>query len=138
MQDILKRYRCLSKMTILNILRNQTYLGKIVYAGQVYPGHHPAIISEELFHRVHELLPNPRTGKIPRPKARKRQYLLSGLLRCHCGRYMSPASAKSGRYFYYECTDDLNCKNRVRAEQIEQEALNQLRNLKQKIDYRII
>lgn len=138
MQDILKRYRYLSKMTILNILRNQTYLGKIVYAGQVYPGRHPAIISEELFHRVHELLPKPRAGKIARPKARKRQYLLSGLLRCHCGRYMSPASAKSGRYFYYECTDDLNCKNRVRAEQIEQEALNQLRSLKQKIDYRII
>ncbi len=138
MQDIQRRYRCLCKQSILNILRNQTYLGKIVYAGQVYPGQHPAIISEELFRRVQEMLPRAGEGEKPRPKARRRQYLLSGLLRCRCGRYMSPASAKSGSYFYYECTDDLNCKNRVRAEQIEEEALNQLRNLRHRIDYRII
>ena len=138
MQDIQKRYRGFSKQSILNILRNQTYLGKIVYAGQIYPGKHPAIISEELFRRVQEILPRASRGKISRPKSQRRKYLLSGLLRCHCGRYMSPASAKSGRYFYYECTDDLTCKNRVRAEYIELEALNQLRHLNHKIDFRVI
>lgn len=138
MQDIQKRYRCLSKQAILNILRNQTYLGKIVYAGQIYPGRHPAIISQALFDKVQQTLPQANSGLSLRKKAHKRQYLLSSLLRCKCGRYMSPASAKSGRYFYYECTNDLDCKNRVRAEDIEAEALNQLRHLKEKIDYKLI
>lgn len=138
MQDIQRRYRCLSKQAILNILRNQTYLGKIVYAGQIYPGKHPAIISQALFDQVQEMLSRAGSGLNLRKKAHKRQYLLSGLLRCKCGRYMSPASAKSGRYFYYECTDDLNCKNRIRAEAIEEEALNQLQHLNRKIDYKLI
>ena len=37
---------------------------------------------------------------------------------------MTPASAKSGQYFYYRCTDNISCKNRVSAPAIEKQVLD--------------
>lgn len=129
-QDIMRKYPSFSKNLILNILRNRTYLGEIVYAGQTYPGQHLPIIGIDIFNEVQGILQANTTARKIRPKAQKRPYLLAGLIRCHCGRFMSPASAKSGQYHYYECTDDLNCKNRIPAEKIEIEALNKIRAIK--------
>lgn len=37
---------------------------------------------------------------------------------------MTPASAKSGQYFYYRCTDNISCKTRVSAPAIEKQVLD--------------
>jgi len=41
--------------TLYEILRNQTYIGKIKYKGQLYKGNHPAIIDEDLFNKVNNI-----------------------------------------------------------------------------------
>lgn len=121
---ILEKYH-LNRQQLLWQLRNRVYIGKIVYAGQEFEGKHEPIIPLELFEKVQHLLPE--TPLRRRPKAEKRKYLLTGLIHCHCGRYMSPASAKSGQYHYYICTDNITCKNRVSAPLLEQKVLQELR-----------
>lgn len=126
--NILEKYRdVLSRQQIFCILRNKSYLGKIDYAGQVFPGKHEAIISEALYNEVQAKLPQPKTAT--RPKAQKYPYLLAGLLKCSCGRSMTPASAKYGRYHYYVCTDTY-CKNRVTAKDVEDAAIEKLKGYK--------
>lgn len=125
---IVQKYRgVLSKQQILNLLRNKTYLGRIVYAGQEFPGRHPAIIDETLWQRVQTKLPCAKRHS--RPKAQRYPYVLSGLVKCHCGRYMTPASAKSGEYHYYRCTDNITCKNRISAPLLEKSALDYCRKI---------
>ncbi len=119
---------------ILYILRNKTYTGVICYAGREYPGKHPALISDSVFKQVQERLAHALTDtedKPPRirPKMQKHQYLLTGLLRCHCGRYLTPASAKSGQYFYYRCTDNISCKKRFSADKLEQAVIEALKDI---------
>jgi len=58
-------------------------------------------------------------GVQTRPAAQKFPYYLAGLLRCSCGRCMTPASAKSGQYHYYQCTDGINCRHRVNAAELQ-------------------
>lgn len=123
--NIYKKYKkVISKSRILVTLRNKVYLGLLPYAGKVYKGQHDAIIDKELFDMVQRKLPNKKYAS--RPKAQKYPYLLTGLIYCHCGRNMTPetASPKRGDYHYYRCTDTLECKNRVRAEELEQAVLN--------------
>ena len=122
--DILNKYRgTIGKSSLFTMLRNRTYLGKIIYAGHEFEGQHDAIVPESLFNIVQSLIPeNPKSS---RPKAQKYSYLLTGLLKCHCGCSMSPASAKGGRYHYYVC-GDIACKTRVKAEKIEDAVLDQL------------
>ena len=116
---------------VYHTLKNKIYLGKIPYAGKLYPGKHERIISPELYSSVLKKLETVSINDdskrvVSRPKAYKYPYLLTGLLRCHCGRYMTPASAKSGQYFYYRCTDNVNCKNRVSAPDIEKRIIEMM------------
>ncbi|MCH8052217.1 MAG: recombinase family protein, partial [Chloroflexi bacterium] len=68
----------------------------------------PTIVSEEEFIAAAERAKrNARWGKLPAD--RKTEYLLSGLLRCHCGRVLygktirKTVKGKTYRYRYYEC-----------------------------------
>ena len=130
---IAKRFnRC--PQSILYILRNRTYLGEICYAGNIYPGKHEPIITRELFDAVQKMLPEIKQKGTEREysvrqKKHSRVYALAGLLRCgECGAFLTPASAKSGQYFYYRCTDNVNCKNRISAPKIEEVVVDILKN----------
>ena len=86
---------------------------------------HPAIISKREYRKVKKLLGS-RAPKKANPKRASSPYLLSGLLRCEtCGRAMSAAEAKSGKYTYYVCNSLLKrgsgtCKTpRLNAEKTE-------------------
>ena len=127
MQHIIKRTG-LSRTAILYILRNKTYLGIINYAGKEYPGRHEPIIGKTLFQEVQNKLPDRKSHS--RPKSQKYPYLLSGLVRCSCGRFMTPSSAKSGQYHYYSCTDNIECKKRISAEALEQEIIRRIAEMK--------
>ena len=64
---------------------------------------HPAIVSKRQFQRAKKLLGS-RAPKKVHPRRSASPYLLSGLLRCEtCGKAMTAAEAKSGKYTYYVC-----------------------------------
>ncbi|GGJ63318.1 site-specific DNA recombinase [Anoxybacillus voinovskiensis] len=95
----------------------------------------PAIVSEEQFQQAQMLLDQARRRYT---KASKRQYLLSGLLRCtQCGNTMTGRLMKNWGKYHREYTDRKNtagakhrgCGMVVRADEIEQEVWNYLLDL---------
>ena len=99
------------KTTIHTMLDNEAYTGAVVWGTKAKDGQppvrvedaHPAIISKGEFRRVKKLLRS-RAPKRMNPRRASSPYLLSGLLRCQtCGKAMTAAEAKSGKYTYYVC-----------------------------------
>ena len=117
-----------SKQNITNILRNKIYTGCILYDGQEYPGAHEPLISLSIWEKAIARLPGKRSS--PRMASRKYDYLLSGIIKCYCGRHMTPYSfLKKGRRFaYYKCTDPL-CKNAINAEKIDNAFLDEIKTM---------
>ena len=70
--------------TVLRMLHNPLYAGRVRHCGLEYPGEHEPIISAELFSAAQELS---RQRARMAPRAKSSPYLLSGLLKCgQCGR----------------------------------------------------
>lgn len=120
----------LCKQSVYRVLRNRIYIGMIDYGGKVFPGQHEPIVSADVFAAVQARLPHVEGGRRIRPARRKRDYLLGGLMRCSCGRYMTPSSAKSGRHHYYRCTDSVDCGKLVNAAKVEAAAMACLKDIK--------
>ena len=129
------------KTTIHAMLDNEAYTGAVVWGINARDGQspvrvedaHPAIISKREYRRVKKLLGS-RAPKKANPRRASSPYLLSGLLRCEtCGRAMSAAEAKSGKYTYYVCNSLLKrgsgaCKTpRLNAEKTEKLIVNEIR-----------
>ena len=63
----------------------------------------PALVSKRKFRQVAGLLRS-RAPESVHPRRASSPYLLSGLIRCEtCGKAMTAAEAKSGKYTYYVC-----------------------------------
>ena len=99
------------KTTVHNVLLNEAYTGTLVWGTTAKDGAppvrvedaHPAIVSKQQFQRAKKLLGS-RAPKKVHPRRSASPYLLSGLLRCEtCGKAMTAAEAKSGKYTYYVC-----------------------------------
>ena len=83
------------------MLRNPFYLGYVKYKGELLPGKHPAVVSQELFDSVQATRRQHYKGPATFAQ-RYRTYLLKGLLRCiHCGEKIW-AQHISGRDYYRE------------------------------------
>ena len=54
-----------SIMTVVRILKNHTYIGKVNYNGQIYTGLQPATIDEDTFNKVQERLAHHRLDRKP-------------------------------------------------------------------------
>ncbi len=95
-----------NKVTLLGLLKNMTYLGKVNYRGEVYEGEHEAIVSEDLWRRVQGLLR--RNGAAGGAAAKnKGGALLKGLLYCGpCQTAMVHSYSKKRNkcYRYYVCS----------------------------------
>ncbi|MBI4564621.1 MAG: recombinase family protein [Planctomycetes bacterium] len=96
-----------SKATLRRVLSNKVYLGMIPHNGEAYPSDHPAIVDEQVFKQVQELLGDGRAhGSTASRNAFA--YLLRGLVHCAaCGSTMCPATTKKRggtNYRYYRCT----------------------------------
>ena len=64
---------------------------------------HPAIVSKRDFQKARRLLGS-RAPKKVNPRRASSPYLLSGIAKCEtCGKPMTAAEAKSGKYTYYIC-----------------------------------
>jgi site-specific DNA recombinase len=119
--------------TLLRLLTNALYVGKVEHRGEFYEGEHEAIVEPSLWEPIQNQLRAKRLGG--RGKSRERQNaLLNGLLYCHlCDRPMTHTygAARGRRYRYYRCLrqpDGRQCPGRaVPAPVIEESVLTQLR-----------
>ena len=131
-----KRGRAINKCDIYKILNNRTYVGEVTHKGNIFPGEQIAIVSHELWDRVHAIL-----TESPRARANKNRSqspaLLRGLIFGADGRAMSPThTRRRGRlYRYYVSQRVLKCGvgaddsivRRVSAAEIESAVVNQIR-----------
>ncbi len=99
------------KTTIHTMLDNEAYTGTLVWGAKARDGAppvrvenaHAAIVSQRDFQKARKLLAS-RAPKKMNPRRASSPYLLSGLVKCEtCGKAMTAAEAKSGRYTYYIC-----------------------------------
>lgn len=87
---------------LYKLLQTRIYLGEIVHKDASYPGQHDAIISNELWDRVQQLLAQNRVERELGSEARVPS-LLVGLVYDETGQRMTPthANKKGVRYRYY-------------------------------------
>ncbi len=99
------------KTTIHSMLDNEAYTGAVVWGIKAkdkaepvrVEDAFPAIVSKREFQRAKKLLGSRAPSRV-HPRRAASPYLLSGLLRCKtCGKAMTAAEAKSGKYTYYVC-----------------------------------
>ena len=99
------------KTTIHTMLSHEAYAGTVVWGANAKDGAppvrvedaHPAIISKRDFQKARRLLGS-RAPKKVNPRRASSPYLLSGIAKCEtCGKAMTAAEAKSGKYTYYIC-----------------------------------
>ncbi|MBW8073715.1 MAG: recombinase family protein, partial [Ferrovum sp.] len=93
----------IDKKYLHKLLRNRIYLGELSHKGNWYPGVHPAIITPDLWGRVHEVLSRDGHVRSVETKTRSRtDALLRGLLYSPSGERMYPTySRKDGRKYHY-------------------------------------
>lgn len=115
-----------NRQQLYRILRNPLYIGEIHYGDVVTKGDFPAIVDKDVFDQAQTLLAGFRRN-YTKASGKKYDYLLSGLVLCHCGRHMTPYSVKKGekRFFYYKCTGP-DCKNAVNAETLDSAVIDEL------------
>ncbi len=97
--------RLFTTTSVRIILHNAFYAGKVRHRGNLLPGVHEPIVSEELLEKV-QITMKRNSGRSetlhPRPE---RQYLLKGLIRCaYCGMPMWAQTYKNGHGYYREHT----------------------------------
>ena len=87
------------------VLRNKAYIGKVIYKDEVYEGEHEAIVDDELFEKVQQMLASRNCGR-GEGRIGNFDHILKGLLRCRCGQYMYAVKARGRNgddYRYYVC-----------------------------------
>ena len=100
------------KMTLLYILSNPIYCGRVQFNGQLHKGEHEPLVDEALYFKVQSLQPE-RTHITTRME---RVFLLKGLLRCSkCESVMTPHYTQKrrrdgsvSRIAYYRCTKTMH------------------------------
>ena len=115
--------------SFLEMLRNKFYIGKIrvpAYKGEpeyYVNGEHEAIIDEETFYKVQEILDGkrkktPKLSKAINPDLFLRKFLICPV--CGCALTGATSSGNGGKYTYYFCCN--NQKHiRMRAENVNEE-----------------
>ena len=115
--------------SFLEMLRNKFYIGKIrvpAYKGEpeyYVNGEHEAIIDEETFYKVQEILDGkrkktPKLSKAINPDLFLRKFLICPV--CGCALTGATSSGNGGKYTYYFCCN--NQKHiRVRSENVNEE-----------------
>ena len=129
------------KTTIHAMLANEAYTGAVVWGIKAkdkaepvrVEDAFPAIVSKRDFQKARRLLGS-RAPKKMNPRRASSPYLLSGIAKCEtCGKAMTAAEAKSGKYTYYICHSLLKrgkgtCKTpRLNAKSFEKLIVNEIR-----------
>ena len=131
-----KNGRLVDKGYLYQLLKNRVYIGDAVHKGTAYPGEHHAIVSRQLWDRVHGILSENARTRAQHTRAQT-PALLKGLIFGPTGRAMTPThTRKRGKiYRYYVSTDVLKTDanacpvRRVPAAEIESAVIEQVRGL---------
>ncbi len=94
-----------SHVSVLNVLRNPAYIGKIAFRDVRYDAPHAALIDADVFAQAQRLL-RMRGEDASARRSNTTEFLLSGLVVCAtCGkRYVGTAAhGRNARYRYYTC-----------------------------------
>lgn len=138
-QNVRNRYgKLIDKGYLYKMLNNRVYLGEAVHKGTSYPGEHKAIISQEEWDAVRDILKVSPHKRAMHSRA-KTPALLKGLIFGPSGLAMTPShTRKRGRlYRYYVSTSVLKsgagaCPiGRISAADIESAVVDQVRGLVQ-------
>ncbi len=97
---------------IARILTNRRYIGEYIYSGTVIPNGIPAIVSQDVFDDVQQILA--KSKRAPARHKAEDDYLLTTKL--YCGKCMSfmvgeSGRAKGNRYSYYKCVNAKRTKS---------------------------
>jgi hypothetical protein len=127
-----------TKEFVRSVLNNVFYTGQVAYykgekrriLKEVYPGKHPAIISQETFQKAQEVRGILYTNARAKKGQSIRLYPLTGILHCaSCGWTMRGCSTK-GRFYYVDSSrverKGLCEQHMVNAEEIETDLANYL------------
>jgi site-specific DNA recombinase len=122
-----------SNGALFNILGNPLYCGKIRHKALVYPGQHPAIISEDEWNETQAIRESRRVKAVARERNKNP---LLGLLADEGGRGYRPTHTTKGgrRYRYYisveRAEEGTESRERARlpADQLEQQVFNRVRD----------
>ena len=130
------------KTTIHTMLDHEAYTGTLVWGAKAKDGAPPVSASRTpipllypsgISREARKLLAS-RAPKKMNPRRASSPYLLSGLVKCEtCGKAMTAAEAKSGRYTYYICHSLLKrgkgtCETpRLNAKNFEKLIVNEIR-----------
>lgn len=102
---------------VTRLLTNRVYLGEARWGQHVNTSAHLPIVDAALFNEVQEAIRTESKGRQTHPQG---PYYLRSLVRCSCGRTMTPywSKGRSGeKYFYYQCMGyrTLECRRQVSA-----------------------
>ena len=128
----------IDKGYIYRLLANRTYVGEAPHKGKIHAGEHEAIVSQELWDRVHAVLQISPRVRANQARAQS-PALLKGLIFGLDGRALSPTHTRKGgkQYRYYVAQAVLKDQDqpnpdivrRIAAAEIEQVVLAQVRAL---------
>lgn len=87
------------------MLKNQFYIGRFTWGGELYEGTHTPLITKDLFYRVQDMFRD-----IDRSKKHDIAFAYTGLIKCaECGCYLTAqfkrGKSKKGHYIYYSCSN---------------------------------
>ncbi|MBN9382217.1 MAG: recombinase family protein [Chitinophagaceae bacterium] len=131
----------IGKSHMWNILRNPLYCGKIYVPtykkepAMLVKGKHEPLISEALFNEVQDVLNGKKRKIINISYGMKEEYPLRGNLLCkQCGRVLTASSSKGngGMYYYYHCVK--GCKERFKAEDVNEKFQEELEKINRLIN----
>ena len=122
--------------TLWYIIKNPVYCGRIFIPAyrdepaETVKGKYPAIISEELFNEVQDVI-NGRRKNFKKKIHPDENLPMRGFLICKsCGRHLtgSRSRGRGGYYYYYHCK--FECKERYKAEDVNLALLKTLQDIK--------
>ena len=123
-----------SARTVIHMLSNPIYVGKVTFKDNSYPGLHESLVEEETFAAAQRIL-RERGESQALKRGHPADYLLSGVVRCgQCGRAFigTAATGRSRRYHYYTCSTRYrygtrNCDaDRLPKDELEKAVLDQM------------
>ena len=127
------------------LLKNETYLGKSKYKGNVYEGQHEAIISQELFDLVQLEVERRQISALEKynnPRPFRAKYMLSGLMKCgYCGAslgiYVTAKNRDGLSKYKYQCRHRFSKDKKIRCnsgwyskDELESRVIKELERLK--------
>lgn len=127
-----RTFHVFSVTQINRILTNRIYIGEVSFGagpdGVFKKDAHDAILKDDVFERAQDIRNKKQTDP---SKFKESDYILTGILRCNCGAAMVGHSAKSGKYHYYTCSDQIKrgtCnQKKIPREQIETQVIEQIK-----------